>query len=433
MYIFWASVRSGKTAIYEIAEEKIVYVVTNTGVAVFKAPATEASISQLANRNAIYIFDAKANSMSEPVRSEAFLVEFSSRNSNSYKQTRRRECVFMYCIPSYTADELTGRCGSINGVDFTPCGLFGVDEAETRRRCSIIGPSIRYVLAKDFNTSEQEVNEAVKSISPNQMQSYMEDTSTYKPGAGSADISACLLILIVHEEEFDDAKLDDAYADGNVEWKIASKYIAEKILDNIGNNATEFVRNFITEVGVQNLTKMKGIAGNYLELVVPAFIEKGSFSYRKLQDNKTPVHDQVFQWQNPVNMDNPKIYCIGDALVNCRDTSKLYVYCGNFPALDMSAMDFYADFQITASDHHTIHLLTILTICDHVRNLTPEHKVQLFFVVPKEVYPQFKYTQSFKFYDDITKRDRQAKFAKLPKEIQARLSNLEQYVACYNE
>ena len=44
------------------------------------------------------------------------------------------------------------------------------------------------------------------------------------------------------------------------------------------DNATVFVKNFITEVNSQNITKMKGVAGNYLEqLVISKFISIGVF------------------------------------------------------------------------------------------------------------------------------------------------------------
>ena len=44
------------------------------------------------------------------------------------------------------------------------------------------------------------------------------------------------------------------------------------------DNATVFVKNFITEVNSQGITKMKGVAGNYLEqLVISKFISIGVF------------------------------------------------------------------------------------------------------------------------------------------------------------
>ena len=120
---------------------------------------------------------------------------------------------------------------------------------------------------------------------------------------------------------------------------------------------------------------------------------------------------------------------VSDALEKCKNENTLYNFAGIFPGIDLAAQIFQELFQITVSCSHTIHLDTILAICDFVRENNPNDTVKLYFVVPSSVYNSYQCWQSFKTKENTI--EVQKNFNDLPEDIQVRLGNLEQYVIHY--
>jgi hypothetical protein len=251
----------------------------------------------------------------------------------------------------------------------------------------------------------------------------------------SDDISACLLIAIVYEENFVIA--EEAYDELNVSWEFGSRNLAKIIMNQRGAKAKSFISNFITGVNERGITKLKGVAGNFLELIVDEFLGSGKFQKcKRLGELRNDVFESLELWDATLQVEQKSID-ITTALMNCRDADKLYCYCKIFPAIDYSAMDFRFVFQVTDSPAHTVDLTAIRMICNHVRRTYGEQeKVKLMFVVPGEIASSYQYTQSFKFVgvdEEGVTRKMQAKFEKLDSAIQLELRNLEQWVIYFEK
>ena len=114
---------------YEVSEQKCVYIIRSDGrMRIQRCPAAICDVPEMAmigSERAIHVYDAvSATVSSEPAQSRSFLIVTSSRNSDNYRQTERRNmhrCV----IPSYTMDELKSYSG-----------YFGVSLEELATRCT---------------------------------------------------------------------------------------------------------------------------------------------------------------------------------------------------------------------------------------------------------------------------------------------------------
>ena len=418
-------VYEGMTVIYEICEEGVVYVISPDGsIRVIAIPASHANVPKLRDIGAVHIYDAKAKSKSwmEPASSPAFLIEFSSRNSKNYAQTSRRYCMDRYCIPSYEVDEL-----------LLYCDLFRVSAEVVRQRCAVIGPSMRYILVNNFADCQAHTEAVARKVKAEQMDDYISNTLF----GDDSDISACLVLAIVNEQDHPDP--DDAYKEVNTKWELASSNLAKIIINNASSDATNFVRKLITEVNSKGLTKMKGLVGNYLEVVVHNFINQGKFlQCRRLVEpgQDEALFQRMILWQQPLRIEEPNIHDMRKALSECTKMDTLYCFCKTFPAIDFAAHGFSVVFQVTNSASHSIHLESIRAICNHVRT-----KVFLIFVVPEDTISgaNWRYSQSFSYYDEaqlteggpVRVAKKQRKFHALPENIRAELKNLEQYVLCY--
>jgi hypothetical protein len=116
-----------KTVVYEVCEQGTIFIFRSDGSCrLEKTPGSLASIEELSDPETIHVYDAKALSKSEPTKSRAFLIEFTSRNQNNYAQTIRRTGIALYCIPSYTEEELK----KYNDI-------FHVSLDDVRKRCSL--------------------------------------------------------------------------------------------------------------------------------------------------------------------------------------------------------------------------------------------------------------------------------------------------------
>lgn len=420
----WQFVYDGKTVVYETCEQNLVYVIRPDGsVTLLQGSASIANVSELNVETTIHIFDANTRSNREPARSLAFLIVTSSRNYTSYAQTSRRVDIKKFCIPSYTCTEL------LRYND-----LFEVSPAVVVNRCEEIGPSIRYVLAvgaRDdlYQQCKRQTEIIARRVTTDQLESYMDDNS--QAGDGD-DISACLLIAIVYEENFINA--EESYDELNVSWEFGSRHLAKIIMNQRGAKAKSFISHFITDVNKQGITKLIGIAGNFLELIVDEFLVSGKFQKcQRLGEPRNFHHgcESLELWNATLQVEEKSVD-IRNALSDCRNADKLYCYCKIFPAVDYSAMDFKFVFQVTNFPAHTVNLEAIRMICNHVRtNYGEQEKVKLMFVVPQEIATNYQYTQSFKFVgvdENGVKRQMQAKFENLNPAIQIELRNLEQWV-----
>jgi hypothetical protein len=263
----WYFLHQGKEVVYHSAELKTTIVITrdpnnNQILNISNAPAelNMIAIPCLLKPETIFIFDAKVQEALEPPHTEAFLIETSSRNSRSYAQISRTNVEF-YGIPSYSLKELLGICH-----------YFGMAKKEVVKRCIRIGPSFRYILTTSkFSHVVQKVDETIRMVDPGNISSYIDNSSI-----NTNDVSACLLKLSV--EDSTDMK---AYEDENLVWEIASKEIASKLIARKNEDARQFVKKFVKEAW--DIPKLKGVAGNYLEVFVPEFIAARGYKMRKLE------------------------------------------------------------------------------------------------------------------------------------------------------
>ena len=105
---------------------------------------------------------------------------------------------------------------------------------------------------------------------------------------------------------------------------------------------------------------MKGVAGNYLELVISKFISIGVFEKcRKLGEARDGGDRTLVNLQQPFNgrsltVHESDITTVLSALEKCTDESLLYSFYKCFPAVDLAAMGFRVVFQVTDSGSHLI-------------------------------------------------------------------------------
>lgn len=439
LYIVWYLLSLKMTVIYEVSETKSVYIIRSDGaMRIQPSPAASCVVPEMSvfgPGRAVHVYDASAKANSEPAQSNAFLILTSSRNTNNYAQTGRRN-ILRCVIPSYTLEELA-----------LYSGYFGLSVEELTARCFEIGPSFRYIIAdNDFAQTKVLTEAKANEISAKQMDRYIENNNLQ--GGDSRDDSACLVRAIVREEEFEDP--DDAYLDRNVVWEVASQKLCRIILKNSQSTATKFIRNFITDVDSRGLTRLKGICGNYFELVLEDFLKRGRFrNYRVLSEpgateevSGEGVAIQLFEQCDHVS---PRSFVdIPSALLACGTPDKdqeFFSFCKSFPAIDFATAGFSVCFQVTTSESHAIHLDAISAVCEHVRRRFGESApVHLVFVVPdKKVFSKWRYTQSFTYTEEVmeegmngeavlVRRKRQTKYAKLSREMQMKVANLKQMV-----
>ena len=121
--------------------------------------------------------------------------------------------------------------------------------------------------------------EKAKKVTAEQIDGYIKNSSQR---GDCKDISACLVIAIVSEENFcEDPNI--AYTDENVAWILALQNLSKIILHSKAGEATNFIRRFITRVNVGALTNLKGVCGNYFDLILDDVLRLGTFSQcRKL-------------------------------------------------------------------------------------------------------------------------------------------------------
>ena len=427
-----------------MSEKKVVYVVHSNGKMYMCAtPASAAVIPEMENTGdsrAIHVFDASASVSSEPAQSNAFLILTSSRNNTSYKQTERRP-VHRCVIPSYTMEELQ-----------LYCLPFNVTCEEVALRSFQIGPSFRYILTGNYDLIRKRTEENAKKVTAEQLDLYLENPSQR---GDSSDISACLVIVIVSEEDYEDPNL--AYTDENVTWKLASQSLTKIIIQSIAVEATKFVRNFITRVNAHGLTKLKGFCGNFFELIVDDVLRVGTFSQcRELTEPITSSSSMEQQQQEMAQEITLFSRCdrvvyrsfvdIPSALRTCgqQDTDNVFFsFCGTMPAIDFATAGFLVCFQATTADKHNINFDGISAICEHARTrFGVGAVVNLVFVVPDaSTFAKWKYTQSFTYTESVSEttvygdeqliqRKRQSKFGNLPPWMQDKIGNLRQMVVC---
>ena len=270
------------------------------------------------------------------------------------------------------------------------------------------------------------------------MDEYLEDTSQR---GDSKDILACLVVAIVSEEYYYEDP-NAAYTDENVTWKIASQSLTKIILHRTAAEATNFIRRFITHVNKDGLTRLKGVCGNYFELILDDVLRLGTFSQcRKLTEPTTssssteqqqPVQEvTLFSMRDSV-VHESFFVDIPSALHICgqQDQDNIFFsFCGTTPAIDFATAGFSVCFQATTADKHCINFDGISAICEHVRIRFDEAVVNLVFVVPDaSVFARWNYTQSFT-YSELGRR-RQSKMGNLPAFMQDKIGNLRQMVVC---
>jgi hypothetical protein len=113
-----------KTVVYEICQKNIAYVISSNGsIRMILIPASLKNAPELGNEETVHIYDAKASSGQEPSESDAFLIEFTSRNSKNYAQTIRRCGIDRYTIPNYLMEELQLYCQIFGVLHGDVCGL----------------------------------------------------------------------------------------------------------------------------------------------------------------------------------------------------------------------------------------------------------------------------------------------------------------------
>ena len=426
------------TVVYEVSETKNVYVIRSDGaMRILQGPAASCMIPEMnvfGSGRAVHVFDASAKAGSEPAVSNAFLIATSSRNTNNYAQTLRRNGILLCVIPSYTLEDLA-----------LYSGYFGVSLEELAARCFEIGPSFRYVVAENNYAQTKEMTQRkASSVSAEQMDRYYIDNNLQ--GGDNKDISACLMKAIVREEDFEDP--DDAYLDRHVIWEIASQSLCKIIVRNAKSGAANFIRNFITEVDSKGLNRLKGLCGNYFELVLDDYLKGGRFqNYHILSEPGAAVevpqgtdHLHLFDKCDHVRQRN--FVSIPTALLACGTPDEdrhLFSFCKSLPAVDFATAGFSVCFQATTAESHTINFNGISGVCEHVRRRFGESaSAQLVFVVPDEkVFSKWRYTQSFTYTEAtaevvlggeeiIAKRKRQSKYAQLSPEMQLKVSNLKQ-------
>jgi hypothetical protein len=196
----------------------------------------------------------------------------SSPNLDAYRQIMRHSTVWRYTIPSYTLEELVGIRQE-----------FDVSEEMLRKRVSMIGPSVGYVLCTDdegFEEHCEAVKEAASLFTSTTIEDYIASMGTYH-GSEDNNASSSLLIATVDLPTYEPNPLD-AYKWRSVRWRFASPYIVDLAVNAVRTQQQKFIDNFVTDISKRKISIMKGLAGNMFEDgVAAALISEGKYSYRE--------------------------------------------------------------------------------------------------------------------------------------------------------
>ena len=217
---------------------------------------------------------------------------------------------------------------------------------------------------------------------------------------------------------------------------------------NAKSGAANFIRYFITEVDSKGFTRLKGLCGNYFELILEDYLKGGRFqNYRILSEPGAAVEvpqgtDNLHLFEKCDHVRQRSFVSIPTALLaygTPDEDRHLFSFCKSHPAVDFATAGFSVCFQATTVESHTINFNGISGVCEHVRRRFGESaSAQLVFVVPDEkVFSKWRYTQSFTYTEAtaevvlggeeiIAKRKRQSKYAQLSPEMQLKVSNLKQ-------
>lgn len=419
MYFLWYFIRQNKTVVYESVENKRLWVFSSDGCRSFAGIADTDSCPELNNRETYFLFDAKAgDNCHEPVKCPAFLVLFSSPNVTSYKQFSRGNVPKVgYTSPSYEELLLLGKA-------------LKMEEEDIHRKFIKYGPDIRFVIAVSEKIADRSINNAITKFNARYIYSYIDGTSS---NAHRSDNPSVLFKTTVWEDEFD--TLDDAYSCENIQWEFASKNICEKVFEKFKKCKTEFVEEFL--LSSEGIPEMATLRGYFLELLAPTQIAAGgNIVIRSLTENNNKTLEPILFHQFP-KVDVEKVsYSSGqiqDMLNECTNSKKLYNIGGNFPAIDLYNPP-STFFQLTVrKSGHPIDLNSICTICKFVRDrYGNETDVNLYFVVPDDIFDNWRNMQSFKYTPETASKVIQCVFDKLePKHLEI-LSNLKQFVYSFD-
>eukprot|EP01036_Dinobryon_divergens_P023179 gene23179-31499_t len=198
----------------------------------------------------------------------------------------------------------------------------------------------------------------------------------------------------------------------NTEAK-AQRVTAEQMDGFIENNGLSGDSREVDSIGA---TRLKGVYGNYFELVLDDHLKNGNFKHCRTLSEPGAVEvgqDCVLQlFQKRDHVSQRSFVDVPAALLACGTSDKdndLFSYCKSFPVIGFATADFSVCFQATTSD------------------------IQLVFVVPeKDVFSKWRFIQSFTYTEEIVekgldgreavvKRQKQSKFAQLPTEMQVRV------------
>lgn len=362
-------------------ERNRVWIFTSNGCRTTTRQANEETVPELQDPDTVHLFDAKAPEdgvASEPSRSSAFLVIFSSSNGNVYKQLGRSMAI--YGFPSCDLSELLEHCEKFN-----------VSKTAARKRHAMFGGSFRLVLGLTPKLAKVKLEEGFARFLPDNILRYLPQTSSSP--VVPFDHGPSVLFQFRVNDPAGTGDLFDTYQLMQMTWSFASNYIVQRVLRDVQDDWDRYLEK--VALASKKFGIISSFVGNMLQPIAPKLLaaEQTEYEIRDLSSNKVnPVGKYIRAGKVLDVIDN--IVSIEDALSRCVDPFKLFSLCGTVPAIDIFCPPF-TYYQLTVSKSHKINLKAILKICKHARSIDPDAQVELIFVVTTEVFHSYKYQQPF--------------------------------------
>ena len=202
-------------------------------------------VSELDSRETFHLFDAKAGRSEEPIESYASLIEFSSTNLSSYKQTDRRINVLKVLYPSTSYEEFEKYADKFN-----------VLPEQRKIIIDIIGSGKIRSLRKTISYLNGQINRAVAQFGFNKLLTYACSDNTTE---NLMENPAILLDAFVSKENENCTDLCVKYDFEQAIWNFASEGIRRRIITTFSLKPNEVLSQLYMSMNRAKFIQILGV------------------------------------------------------------------------------------------------------------------------------------------------------------------------------
>jgi hypothetical protein len=232
MRILCELIKMNKTVVFESIPRDKVWIFKSDGSCRIKNSIR--NVDELNDPETFHLYDAKAGLNKEPAESFATLIEFSSTNVQSYKQTDRRVDLMKILYPSTSREEFDNYAN-----------IFGVSTVDRDCIVELFGSGKVRSLRTPIFRLEEQIQRAVRAFDYEKLLVY---ASSYNYPVVGIENPAILLDAFLREENLKKVDLLEKYRFENALWQFSSENIIQRILEKFKNKADEVHLYIITDI-----------------------------------------------------------------------------------------------------------------------------------------------------------------------------------------